>query len=481
MNNNGEQSSGVSFSVLKNLENPISNTNTLQKDIENSYFKADQASSIYIISSTSGRISTLKNSFEAIKENSIPYPDKDEIPEIKIKDENTLENGEKIIFYNNSNLYDNKFNKCKKCKNNTNKFFCELCQINICDICYKDCFDKNHGLINLKDKKSEAENNIKKISKIMFKNIIEPEKKEKKDSGIEKKETTYVIIDEYKINNETEKSVLDYTNDILLIDYIIEKNYNNYFHYKNIQECYDYLIKKYEVDKNEDKEYILVNFEEEELNNSILIKYKINNDENYIKLFGFLFVKNNKNKCSTIFNNKKYKLSVYFNLEKYKFKNNILEIKLTGINNIQNASYMFRGCSSLIALSGISDWDTTNITDISGMFAGCSSLEYLPNISKWNTSNISNMSSLFENCSSLKSLPDISNWKTTNVMNISGIFENCSSLESLPDISKWDISNVVKKNYMFYGCPSSLEFPQKFTDEVNAENNNIIEEKSESI
>ncbi len=41
MKNNGEQSSGVSFSLIKNLENPISNTNTLQKDIENSYFKAD--------------------------------------------------------------------------------------------------------------------------------------------------------------------------------------------------------------------------------------------------------------------------------------------------------------------------------------------------------------------------------------------------------------------------------------------------------
>ena len=272
MNNNGEQSNNISFSVLKNLENPISKTNTLQKDIENSYFKADQASSIYIISNTSGRISTLKNSFEAIKENLIPYPEKDDILEIKIKDENTFENGEKITFYNNNSSYDNKFNKCKKCKNNNNKYFCEICQYNICDICYKDCFDKEHSLINLKDMKSESENYIRKISKIIFKNIIEPEKKEKKEnSGIEKKETSYVLIDEYKINNESEKSVLDCTNDILLIDYIIEKNYNNYFHYKNIQECYNYVMNKYEVDKNEEKEFILVKFEEEELNNNILI------------------------------------------------------------------------------------------------------------------------------------------------------------------------------------------------------------------
>ena len=39
---------------------------------------------------------------------------------------------------------------------------------------------------------------------------------------------------------------MEYTNDILLIQAIIEKNYNNYFHYINIKECFNYLRKKYE-------------------------------------------------------------------------------------------------------------------------------------------------------------------------------------------------------------------------------------------
>jgi len=42
------------------------------------------------------------------------------------------------------------------------------------------------------------------------------------------------------------------------------------------------------------------------------------------------------------------------------------------------------------------------------MFAGCTSLISLPDISNWNTQNITNMNDLFGNCSSLKSLPDIS-------------------------------------------------------------------------
>ena len=481
MENSEEEFNYFSFTDLKTLQNNFSKTNTLQKIFDDLSLKNERISSIHIISDTSGRISTLKNSREAIKENLFPYPDEDEIPQVIIKDENTFKNGDKIIFYNNFD--DDKFNKCKKCKNNSNKYFCEKCLKNNCDICYKDCFDKKHSIINLKDKTDEVKIYIKEIRNIIFKNIIEPEKKEKKsDSGIEKKETNYIIIDEDKINSFIGKSVMDYTNDILLIESIIEKNYNNYFHYKNIEECYNYIKIKYGMEKNEEKkEDLLFKIYEEKLKNSILIKYKINNDEKIIKVFGFLFVKNNKNKCRIFFDNKIYQLSVYFNIENYKNKNNILEIKLIGINNINNASYMFRGCSSLIALPDISNWNITNVTDISGMFESCSSLEYLPDISKWNTSNIINMNGTFENCSSLKSLPDISNWNTSNVLNISSIFENCSSLESLPDISKWNINNVIKNNFMFHGCSNSLNIPQNFKNEKETENNFLIEPKNELI
>ena len=43
------------------------------------------------------------------------------------------------------------------------------------------------------------------------------------------------------------------------------------------------------------------------------------------------------------------------------------------------------------------------------IFDGCSSLISLPDMSEWNTINVNNMSFLFSGCTSLKSLPDISN------------------------------------------------------------------------
>ena len=56
---------------------------------------------------------------------------------------------------------------------------------------------------------------------------------------------------------------------------------------------------------------------------------------------------------------------------------------------------MFYGCSSLLSLPDISEWNTNNITDMSPMFYGYSSLSFLPDISKWNTNNITNMNNIF--------------------------------------------------------------------------------------
>ena len=69
--------------------------------------------------------------------------------------------------------------------------------------------------------------------------------------------------------------------------------------------------------------------------------------KNEIKIFGSEFVKNNKNKCKMIINNKEYEITKEYKVKTN--KNNKLQIKLKGINNITNMSYMFYGCSSLIS------------------------------------------------------------------------------------------------------------------------------------
>ena len=172
-----------------------------------------------------------------------------------------------------------------------------------------------------------------------------------------------------------------------------------------------------------------------------IVKYKIKNKGNgKIRIFGRKFVNNNKNKLKIEIEGEEFELMEY-----YDNKDNKLEIKLKlkKIGNFVDISYMFFGCSSLLSLSDISKWDTSNVINMEYMFFGCSSLLSLPDISKWDTSNVMNMSNLFNNCSSLLNLPDISKWDTSNVKDISNIFARCMSLLNLPDLSKWDTSNVI--------------------------------------
>ena len=168
----------------------------------------------------------------------------------------------------------------------------------------------------------------------------------------------------------------------------------------------------------------------------INIIYDING-KNKIKIFGFIFVKINKNICKMIIDNKEFEI-----IEEYNVKNNNnkeLKIKLKGIDNVINMSYMFYGCSSLLSLPDISKWNTNIVTNMSFMFYGCSSLLSLPDISKWNTNNITKMNRLFFGCSSLSSLPDISKWNTNNVI-MNDIFSNCSNII---------FSNLIKIKFKF--------------------------------
>ena len=57
------------------------------------------------------------------------------------------------------------------------------------------------------------------------------------------------------------------------------------------------------------------------------------------KLFGESFVRNNKNKCKIVIKGKEKKLVSFYDIERLE-ENEILEIKLNGIKNIKNMSYI---------------------------------------------------------------------------------------------------------------------------------------------
>ena len=290
---------------------------------------------------------------------------------------------------------------------------------------------ENEKTIEVNKEKKEINNELNE--KIEINKIIE--KNNNKNNNEEKKKIKVIKNDESNVkrNNKESKE--------------IKVNMDNESNVKR--------------DNKESKEYM-----DNENNDEILIRYKIDYNENdriwskSVNLFGDEFIKKNSHLCKIILNGKENELDSYCIISKKDLlNNNIFEIKLKGIKNITNMSYIFNKCESLVSLPDISKWNTQNVTDMRNLFSECKSLSSLGDISKWNTQNVTDMSYMFYRCESLKSLPDISNWNTKNVKNIEGMFCECLSLSSLPDISKWDIQNVCNMNFMFSNCISLSSLP----------------------
>ena len=196
--------------------------------------------------------------------------------------------------------------------------------------------------------------------------------------------------------------------------------------------------------------------------NEITLRYKIQDENESIKIFDSEFVNKNKEICKIIYKGKELELVDYFKPKLTKEDGKILEIKLTGINKITDMSSMFYSCSSLVSIPDISYWNTYKVKNMSKLFKGCSSLSFLPKELKWNTINVTNMEGMFSGCSSLKNLPDFSNWNTINVEYMNEMFQDCKSFDSrnnFPDISKWNTSNVIKLSQLFKGCSSLISLP----------------------
>ena len=90
--------------------------------------------------------------------------------------------------------------------------------------------------------------------------------------------------------------------------------------------------------------------------NELILKYKKEKDFKEIRLFGNQFFCRYKDKLKIIIDDKEIKL-----IEIYKMDDNSqieeLEIKLLGINNIIDASYMFQHCYDLTEIINLDKWE----------------------------------------------------------------------------------------------------------------------------
>jgi len=399
---------------------------------------------------------------------------------------------------------------CDKCKINKKSntfdkmmYICNKCNMNLCPLC-KESHDNSHKIINYSQKffvcnKHNKEYNSyckeckqdlclycekehKQHNKILYSEIIEEIREE-----INLIEIKLFIKSSLDAFNSIIKSVRDKLNNILknaeIYSKIIESNFSNYNIFKinyNILQNLKYNLNSMRLETNDIlkdcseiirdstyKEFIHNIFKMYNcLNkNEIELLYNIPKNEKQIKIFGEAFIEKNKDLCKIIHNNTEYNLTSNFNCSN--IKENILKIKLRGINNVAFLDSMFEGCSTLSHLSDFSNLDTTYIISMNNLFKN-SKCPKLPNISGFKTNNVHKMEGLFQGCSLLESLPDISNWDTSNVSKMNSMFSGCSSLKSLPDISNWDITLALSSNgmeKMFVDCPKSLIIPKKFKSE----------------
>ena len=366
---------------------------------------------------------------------------------------------------NNHNEIEMKIQSQIKCGEHDELFcaYCNNCKKDLCLTCksiHKSDFP-NHNIIRLGDLIIDKD----ELSKLKLDYEILKEKINE----------TNKMIEEYVSKLEKVKQSLDVLKNIandFIENYDPKKrNFAILYNINNFK--YDFVVndlKNINNDKDINSKFqkIIELYDKMIYMNEINITYCLN-EENIknkkVKIFGKIFVENNKDKCKILYKDKIHDLTEYIeiindnnNLNQNQNENKIISIKLIDINKITNLSNMFNDCTQLLYFSNISKINTINITDISNMFYGCNQIVSLPDISNWNTSNISNMAGLFQGCSSLLSLPDISKWNTSNVKNMSSLFEGCANLVTIK-IADWDISKVESMNSLFKECKSLQNLP----------------------
>ena len=250
--------------------------------------------------------------------------------------------------------------------------------------------------------------------------------------------------------------------------------------------------------------------------------YKINKNENHLRILGEKFFNCNRLKFRIIYNNKNYNFKELIPIKD--IKDDKLIIKIIFFENIENKSSMFEECTSLLTISqnkiaNKKDNYIPKITinkrtttyndslkfgenyieklsnpdkikdDNSDCFANNNNLlkyfnynngkeffeisevskeepnslnytiKYWKNNLNFNKNRNINFRRLFYNCSSLESLPDLSKWNRNYITRMDGMFYNCNKLSSLPDISNWNTEKCIYMNKLFCNCSSLKILP----------------------
>ena len=161
------------------------------------------------------------------------------------------------------------------------------------------------------------------------------------------------IFELFKLSIGNNKYILDYNK--------IKKEFSN----KNLEISYY-------------KKYIKTNI------GKMICKNTENNKK--ITIFNKIFISNNKERAKIILNNKQYELKE--NLENQKYFDQMIKIKF--YDHIIFSNCMFKDCESLSIVKNFETINTKYLKTIYSLFEGCSSLLDINGISNWNMNKINN-------------------------------------------------------------------------------------------
>ena len=115
----------------------------------------------------------------------------------------------------------------------------------------------------------------------------------------------------------------------------------------------------------------------------------------------------------------------------------VVALDIPNLSGVNDLSYLFNGCTSLVGTNSFSNWDISNVTNMRAVFMDTDSFNQ--DIGGWNTSEVVNMAELFKNSKSFNQ--DISSWNTSKVTNLATTFDGATVFNQ--NIGDWNVSNVV--------------------------------------
>ena len=196
----------------------------------------------------------------------------------------------------------------------------------------------------------------------------------------------------------------------LLLEDNLTSNRNKIQSKIKISEYYFLDKNGFHIDKEEDKEDYTINdiIEKNQIKlisetspgkdinayDELIIRYDIAT-QNESALFGKQFVENNKFKCKVIIEGIEHELDYGYTMYNSKLNRYIHEIKIKGIKNITDFSYMFSGINNLVSILN-NPYIIIKPTKIDYMFS-FGYYKLMPDFSNWDFTDTTSMKGLFFN------------------------------------------------------------------------------------